>query len=62
MKNKDLRDAFRIADVRQWQVAAELGIADSTFTKHLRQELPAEKKELVRAAIQRVVVASGVPG
>ncbi|EYE89083.1 hypothetical protein Q428_04660 [Fervidicella metallireducens AeB] len=54
MKNKDLRDEFRIADVRQWEVAEAIGISEVTFVKWLRKELSEEKKKLVREAILKV--------
>ena len=55
MYNKDLRDEFRIANVRQWEVAEAMGISEMTFVKWLRRELPEEKKKLVREAIQKVI-------
>jgi len=54
MKNKDLREAFRLADVRHWEVAEAIGISEMTFVKWLRRELPEEKKKLVREALGRV--------
>lgn len=54
MRNKDLREEFRIADVRQWEVADAIGISEMTFAKWLRKELPEEKKKLVREAILKV--------
>lgn len=57
MKNKDLRDEFRIANVRQWKVADAIGISEMTFVKWLRKELPEEKKKLVREAILKVTVS-----
>ena len=55
MHNKDLRDEFRIANVRQWEVAEAIGISEMTFVKWLRRELPEEKKKLVRGAIRKVI-------
>ncbi len=55
MKNKDLRDAFRIANVKQWEVAEAIGISEMTFVKWLRKELSEEKKTLVREAIKKVI-------
>ncbi len=55
MHNKDLRDEFRIANVRQWEVAEAIGISEMTFVKWLRRELPEEKKKLVREAIRKVI-------
>ena len=55
MLNKDLRYEFRIANVRQWEVAEAIGISEMTFVKWLRRELPEEKKKLVREAIRKVI-------
>ena len=55
MHNKDLRDEFRIANVRQWEVAEAMGISEMTLVKWLRRELPEEKKKLVREAIRKVI-------
>ena len=54
MKNKDLRDEFRIANVRQWEVAEAIGISEMTFVKWLRRELSDDKKKLVREGIIKV--------
>lgn len=55
MRNIDLRQAFRVANVKQWEVADALGISEMTFVKWLRKELPEGKKTLVRDAIEKVV-------
>ena len=55
MHNKDLRYEFRIANVRQWEVAEAIGISEMTCVKWLRRELPEEKKKLVREAIRKVI-------
>lgn len=53
MRNKDLRDEMRIANVRQWEVADAIGISEMTMVKWLRKELDAEKKALVREGIAK---------
>ena len=55
MHNNDLRDEFRIANIRQWEVAEAMGISEMTLVKWLRRELPEEKKKLVREAIRKVI-------
>ena len=55
MHNKDLRDEFRIANVRQWEVAEAMGISEMTLVKWLRRELPEDKKNLVRKAVQKLI-------
>ena len=54
MHNKDLRDEFRIANVKQWEVAEAMGISEMTLVKWLRRELPEDKKALVRKAVQKL--------
>lgn len=54
MHNTEIRKAINDAGLRYWQVAEELGIADTTFTKWLRKELPDEKSSQVMAAIEKL--------
>ena len=49
--NKEIRIAMAMADVRQWEVAKAYGVAEATFCKLLREELPEEKKEKVMQII-----------
>ena len=53
MCNEDLRKEFKIANVRQWEVADAIGISEITMVKWLRKELDAEKKALVREGIAK---------
>ncbi len=55
MKNKDLRDEFKSANVKQWEVAEAIGISEMTFVKWLRRELPDDKKVLVREGIVKAI-------
>ena len=55
MENKDLRNEFKIANVRQWEVAEAIGISEMTFVKWLRRELSDNKKKLVRDGIIKAV-------
>ena len=54
MHNDEIRKAIDDAGLRYWQVAEELGVADTTFTKWLRKELPDEKRSQVMAAIEKL--------
>lgn len=61
-KNLDIRRAIENANVPYWQVAAKIGITDSTFSRWLRFELPESKKRLVYKAIDTLTndkVANG---
>lgn len=47
MKNNDIRQKAQKLNVKLWQIAEELGVTDSTFSKMLRKELSAEQKEKI---------------
>lgn len=49
--NADIRNELKAAGVYFWQVAAKLGVAESTFIRWMRFELSDEQKQKVRAAI-----------
>ena len=49
--NKEIRSALSDAGVKYWQVAERLGIADTTFSRKLRHELPQAEKDRVMQAI-----------
>ena len=55
MQNKDLRDAIRIANVRQWEVSEAIGISEMSMVKWLRRELPVDKKMRVQEGIRKVL-------
>lgn len=40
--------------IKKWQVAQEIGVADTTFSKWLRKPLPEDKKAKVLAAISKL--------
>lgn len=56
MKNIGIRNYARIHDVRLWQIAAELNLCDSNFSRLLRHELPAEKQAEIRKIIDEIVI------
>lgn len=56
MKNTDIRNAAGSHGLKLWQIATELGMADSTFSRLLRKELPAEKKAEILAVIDRLAL------
>lgn len=47
VKNQDIRNAAKKADIKLWQIAEKLGIWDATLSRKLRKELPQEKKEKI---------------
>lgn len=50
-QNQDLRDSIYEAHLRNWQVASQVGITDSTFSKWLRTPLTDERRRRVEKAI-----------
>ena len=54
VKNQDIRNAAKKADIKLWQIAEKLGIWDSTFSKKLRKELPQEEKEKICGIISEL--------
>lgn len=54
MANQDVRVAAKAAGVKLWQIAEELGIADSAFSRKLGHELPEETRRKVLAIIEEL--------
>jgi hypothetical protein len=54
MRNHDIRNLIRASNVRNWQVAEELGIADNTFYVMLRKKLTDEERTRILQAIDTV--------
>lgn len=54
MKNLDIREEAKTAKVNLWQIAEQLGIVDSTFSRKLRKELSVEEKTKIRAIISKL--------
>lgn len=54
MANEELRNKIRIANVRHWQIAHELGISEETLCRHLRFELPQAERERLLAALDQL--------
>lgn len=54
MNNQDIRRAAAGAGVKLWQVADALGMADCSFSRKLRKELPQDEKEKIFSIIQQL--------
>lgn len=52
--NKEIRDAAKRAGVLHWEIADELGIQDSAFSRKLRRELPQDEQEKILTIINRL--------
>lgn len=54
MINQDIKRAAAGAGIKLWQIAEELGIADCSFSRKLRRELPKEEKDQIFLIIDRL--------
>lgn len=58
VKNSDIRGEIKAAGLFIWQIAAQLGIAESTFLRWLRFEMSDELKAQIRNAIREIQEAT----
>lgn len=49
--NQELRDAAKNAGVKQWEIAAHLGISEPTLVRWMRTPLSADRESAVLRAI-----------
>ena len=54
MYNKGIREAAKSAGVHLWQIAEELGLSDSNFSRKLRKELPSDQTDHIMQVIHRL--------
>lgn len=54
MNNQDIRRTAAGAGVKLWQIADALGIADCSFSRKLRKELPQDEKEKIFSIIRQI--------
>lgn len=54
MKNNEIKEAIKNAGLFQWQIADILKIAESTFYRKMRHELPLEEKQRIFEAIEKL--------
>lgn len=52
--NNDVRDYAKNKGVKLWQIAEQMGIIDSKFSRDLRHELPEEKKKNIFSIIDEI--------
>ena len=55
LKNLDIRQRAADNAVLLWQVAEKLGVADATFSRWLRRELPPEMKQTIYHIIDQLI-------
>ena len=54
MNNQDIRRTAAGVGVKLWQIADALGIADCSFSRKLRKELPQEEKDRIYGIIREL--------
>ena len=54
LKNNDIRAAAATKSVKLWQIAEELGISDSSFSRKLRKELSTEEMNHIFEIIDKL--------
>lgn len=54
MKNIDIREAIKNANINYWQVAEKIGITDGNFSRKLRNELSEQEKKPIFEAIEKL--------
>ena len=52
MNNLEIRMAIKNARLFSYEIAAELGLSETSFSRKLRKELPPDEKERILAAIE----------
>jgi len=54
MMNSELKEKFRVAGVKQWEIAAELGVSEQTLIRWLRFPLSEDRKQKILDAIEKL--------
>ena len=54
MANSEIRIKLAVTGIKQYQVADYLGIADTSFSRKLRKELPDVEKKRIWSIIDRL--------
>lgn len=55
MTNETIRTKLFVNGIKQWELAKELNIPESSFTRKLRNELVGEELETVMRAIDSII-------
>ena len=54
MRNEEIRIALFQHNIKQWEVAEQLGVSEITICRWLRSELPDDKKTRIMSAINKL--------
>ena len=53
-KNTEIRQSFKDAGIKHWQVADEMHISEATMVRKLRRELSEEEKTRVLQVVEQL--------
>lgn len=59
MANEAIREKAKESGVRLWEIAERIGVADSTFFRQMRRELPEARQQLILRAIDELAESKG---
>lgn len=54
-KNQDIRKLLESKRVHHYEVAAEMGVDRTTFSRWMQKEMSAERKDSIREAVKKVL-------
>lgn len=54
VKNVEIRSAYMLAGIKQWQLAEAMGISETHLSRKMRKELPQEEKKNILELIDRM--------
>ena len=57
--NKKLRDYMKELNVPYWSLAKELGVAESTLIRWLREELPDDTRKTYMKLVKKIAAKEG---
>lgn len=57
--NAEIRDAAKRAGVPFWMIGQKMGVSEQTIVRWMRQELPAEKKQVMLKLIDGLADKEG---
>lgn len=52
--NNEIKSRAKEKGVRLWEIADEIGLIDSSFSRKLRRELPRDEKDRILAVIDNI--------
>lgn len=59
MENALIRNEARKHGIKHWEIAERLGIAEATFCRKLRRELPSDQQKQIIQVIHAIAAKKG---